>query len=162
MGSDDADMVARTVPGPGHTADGYTSGSLRQPDANSYYREAVALDDKNAGYWHNLGVAYYSLNRLDEASDGFQRGLALEPDNAELNYLMGVVSIQFDQLAKAETYLTRANRLNPDLPEPYFGLGVLYRLQGQREQAITAFETFLELGPGQDPAAVPVRWPRRN
>jgi tetratricopeptide (TPR) repeat protein len=132
----------------------YEQGDLQA--AISAYREAVALDDKNAGYWHNLGVAYYSLNRLDEASDGFQRGLALEPDNAELNYLMGVVSIQFDQLAKAETYLTRANRLNPDLPEPYFGLGVLYRLQGQREQAITAFETFLELGPGQDPAAVPV------
>jgi tetratricopeptide (TPR) repeat protein len=132
----------------------YEQGDLQA--AISAYREAVALDDKNAGYWHNLGVAYYGLNRLDEASDSFQRGLALEPDDAELNYLMGVVSIQFDQLAEAETYLTRANQLKPDLPEPYFGLGVLYRLQGQREQAIAAFETFLEIGPGQDPAAIPV------
>jgi tetratricopeptide (TPR) repeat protein len=132
----------------------YEQGDLQA--AINAYLEAVALDDKNAGYWHNLGVAYYSLNRLDEASDSFQRGLALEPDDAELNYLMGVVSIQFDQLAEAETYLTRANQLKPDLPEPYFGLGVLYRLQGQREQAIAAFETFLEIGPGQDPAAIPV------
>ena len=69
---------------------------------------------------------------------------------------MGVVAIQFEQLSEAETYLTRANQLNPALPEPYFGLGVLYRLQGQREQAIAAFETFLKIGPGQDPAAIPV------
>jgi superkiller protein 3 len=132
----------------------YEQGDLQA--AVSAYREAVALDDQNAGYWHNLGVTFYSLNQLDEASNSFQRGLALAPDDAELNYLMGVVSIQFEQLGEAETYLTRANQLNPALPEPYFGLGVLYRLQGQRDQAIAAFETFLELGPGQDPAAIPM------
>jgi tetratricopeptide (TPR) repeat protein len=132
----------------------YEQGDL-QAAANAF-REAVALDDQNVGYWHNLGVAYYSLNALDEARESFQRGLALAPDDAELNYLMGAVAIQFEQLSEAETYLTRANQLDPALPEPYFGLGVLYRLQGQREQAIAAFETFLELGPGQDPAAIPV------
>lgn len=120
------------------------------------FRQAVALDEQQVGYWHNLGVSYYNLNQLDEARASFQSGLALAPDDAELNYLMGVVSIQFEQLSEAETFLTRANQLNPALPEPYFGLGVLYRLQGQRERAIAAFETFLELGPGQDPAAMPV------
>lgn len=132
----------------------YEQGDL-QGAANAF-REAVALDDQNVGYWHNLGVAYYSLNALNDAKTSFQRGLALAPDDAELNYLMGVVSIQFEQLSEAKTYLTRANQLDPALPEPYFGLGVLYRLQGQREQAIAAFETFLDIGPGQDPAAIPI------
>jgi Flp pilus assembly protein TadD len=117
------------------------------------YRQAAALDEQNAGYWHNLGVAYYALDALEDARASFLRGLALAPDDAQLNYLMGVVSIQFDALEEAESYLTRANQLSPTLPEPYFGLGVLYRLLGQPEQAIRAFETFLELGPGQDPAA---------
>jgi tetratricopeptide (TPR) repeat protein len=132
----------------------FDQGNLQA--AASAYLEAVTLDDQNVGYWHNLGVTYYSLNALGEARTSFQRGLALAPDDAELNYLMGAVSIQFDQLGEAETYLTRANQLDPALPEPYFGLGVLYRLQGQREQAIAAFETFLAIGPGQDPAAIPV------
>ena len=132
----------------------YEQGDL-QGAANAF-REAVARDDQNVGYWHNLGVAYYSLNALDDAKASFQRGLQLAPDDAELNYLMGVVSIQFEQLSEAKTYLTRANQLDPALPEPYFGLGVLYRLQGQREQAIAAFETFLDIGPGQDPAAIPI------
>lgn len=132
----------------------YEQGDL-QAAANAF-REATTLDDQNVGYWHNLGVAYYGLNALEDARTSFQRGLALAPDDAELNYLMGVVAIQFEQLSEAETYLTRANQSNPDLPEPYFGLGVLYRLQGQREQAIAAFETFLKIGPGQDPAAIPV------
>lgn len=132
----------------------YEQGNF-QAAANAF-RQAVALDETQVGYWHNLGVTYYSLNQLDEARTSFQRGLGLEPDDAELNYLMGVVSIQFEQLSEAETFLTRANQINPVLPEPYFGLGVLYRLQGQRERAIAAFETFLEIGPGQDPAAIPV------
>lgn len=132
----------------------YEQGDL-QGAANAF-REATALDDQDVGYWHNLGVAYYGLNALEDARTSFQRGLALAPDDAQLNYLMGVVSIQFDQLSEAESYLTRANQLNPELPEPYFGLGVLYRLQGQREQAMAAFETFLKIGPGQDPAAMPV------
>ncbi len=132
----------------------YEQGDLQA--AARAFREAATLDEQNVGYWHNLGVAYYSLNQLDEARTSFQRGLALAPDDPELNYLMGVVSIQYDELSEAETFLTRANRLNPALPEPYFGLGVLYKLQGKREQAIAAFETFLEVGPGQDPAAIPV------
>ncbi len=132
----------------------YEQGDM-QAAANAF-REAVARDDQNVGYWHNLGVAYYSLNALEEARTSFRRGLALAPDDAELNYLLGVVAIQFNELSEAETYLTRANQLNPDLPEPYFGLGVLYRLQGLREQAIAAFETFLEIGPGQDPSAIAV------
>jgi tetratricopeptide (TPR) repeat protein len=132
----------------------YEQGDLQT--AVAAYQQAVALDDQSVGYWHNLGVAQYSLNLLDEARTSFQRGLQLAPDDAELNYLMGVVSIQFEELSQAETFLTRANQLDPALPEPYFGLGVLYKLQGRRGQAIAAFETFLEIGPGQDPAAIPV------
>jgi tetratricopeptide (TPR) repeat protein len=129
----------------------YEQGDIQA--AVDAYRQAAALDEQNAGYWHNLGVAQYSLNALDEARASFRRGLALEPDDAELNYLLGVVAVQFEELSEAETYLTRANQLDPELPEPYFGLGVLYRLQGKTEQAISAFETFLAIGPGQDPSA---------
>ena len=132
----------------------YGQGDLQA--AVAAYQQAVALDDQSVGYWHNLGVAQYGLNALDDARTSFQRGLDLAPDDAELNYLMGVVAIQFEELSLAETHLTRANQLNPALPEPYFGLGVLYKLQGKRDQAIRAFEAFLEIGPGQDPAAIPV------
>ncbi len=131
----------------------YEQGDLQA--AVAAYRQAAALEEQNAGYWHNLGVAYYALDALEEARTSFQRGLALAPDDPQLNYLMGVVSIQFGALAEAESYLTRANQLSPTLPEPYFGLGVLYRLLNQPEQAIRAFETFLEIGPGQDPSAMP-------
>jgi tetratricopeptide (TPR) repeat protein len=40
-----------------------------------------------------------------------------------------------------------------NLPEAHFGLGTVYKLQGNTEAAIEAFERFLELGPAQDPQA---------
>lgn len=153
---------AANAPTPELSAQGYFDlGNARyeQGDltgAAEAYRQAVALDEENVGYWHNLGVAYYGLNALEDAQDSFQAGLALDPNDAKLNYLMGVVSIQVDALEEAQSYLTRANELDPALPEPYFGLGVLYRLLGRREEAIRAFETFLEIGPGQDAAAMPI------
>lgn len=118
------------------------------------FRQAATLAPNDAGYWHNLGVAQYSLNALEEAQASFARGLELAPDDAELNYLMGVVLIQFEQLDEAEAYLIKAQQLDVKLPEPYFGLGVLYKLQGKRDQAIEAFQTFLDIGPGQDPNAM--------
>ncbi len=120
------------------------------------FRQAVTLAPQEAGYWHNLGVAQYSLNALDEAQASFARGLELAPNDAELNYLMGVVLIQFEQLDQAASYLLKANELDAKLPEPYFGLGVLYKLQGQRAEAIQAFQTFLDIGPGQDASAMQV------
>lgn len=130
----------------------YEQGDLAA--AETAFQQAATLDGQNAGHWHNLGVTQYSLDKLDQARNSFEAGLKLEPDDAQLNYLMGVVLVQLNQLNEAGTYMRRANELDPALPEPYFGLGVLYKLQGQREQAIAAFETFLKIGPGQDPAAM--------
>jgi tetratricopeptide (TPR) repeat protein len=56
-------------------------------------------------------------------------------------------------LAKALIEFEMALELDPNLPEVYYGLGVIYKLQGEREKAIEAFERFLEVGPGQDPQA---------
>jgi tetratricopeptide (TPR) repeat protein len=132
--------------------DYYQQGLL--DDAERSFLQAVELDPNKPAYHANLGVTYYSLGRLQDAEASYLAGLELAPDDAELNYLLGAVYLQLQELDKAQTYLSRSNRADPNLAEAYYGLGVLYKLQGKRDEAITSFERFLELGTSQDPRAI--------
>ena len=126
----------------------------RFPEAETAYKTAVALDPGMAAAQTNLGVVYYQMGQLDKASGVLGTALELEPNDAKTLYLMAVVRLQQNNLPDAEQWLAKAQTADPDMPEVYYGLGVLYRLKGQRQDAISAFEKFLATGPGQDPAAM--------
>jgi tetratricopeptide (TPR) repeat protein len=130
----------------------FQAGDLAQ--AELAYKEALAMEPANAAYLTNLGVVYYSQGRLQDAQDAYVEGLKMAPDDPELNYLLGAVHLQLSQLDQARERFLKANEANPELAEPYYGLGVLYKMEGKRDEAITAFETFLEIGPSQDPNAI--------
>jgi len=125
----------------------------RLPEAEQAFRAAIANDPKMAAAQTNLGVVYYQLGLLDQAASAFQEALRVEPDDPSTLYLLAAVRLQENYLEEAEKLLVQARDRKPDLSEVYYGLGVLYRLKGQKEEAIQAFEKFLSLGPSQDPTA---------
>jgi protein O-GlcNAc transferase len=126
----------------------------RFPEAEKAYKAALAIDPSIAAAQTNLGVAYYQMGQLGKAADALAAALDLDPNDAKTLYLMAVVRLQENKLPEAEQLLAKAQTADPNLPEVYYGLGVLYRLKGQKEDAINAFEKFLAIGPGQDPNAV--------
>lgn len=123
-------------------------------EAEAAFKAALALEPNMTSAHVNLGVTYYQMGQLSKAADELNAALRLEPDDAQTLYLLGAVRLQENNLSAAEELLLKARDLKPDLPEVYYGLGVLYKLKGQKTEAITAFEKFLEVGPGQDPAAM--------
>ena len=125
----------------------------RLPEAEQAFKAAIASDSKMAAAQANLGVVYYQLGQLAQAATALQEALRIEPDDPSTLYLLAAVRLQENNLAEAEKLLVQARERKPDLPEVYYGLGVLYRLKGQKDDAIQAFEKFLSLGPSQDPLA---------
>jgi tetratricopeptide (TPR) repeat protein len=125
----------------------------RLPEAEQAFKAAIANDPMMAAAHANLGVVYYQLGQLGQAASVLQEALRVEPDDPSTLYLLAAVRLQENNLAEAEKLLVQARDRKPDLPEIYYGLGVLYRLKGQKENAIQAFEKFLSLGPSQDPRA---------
>jgi protein O-GlcNAc transferase len=125
----------------------------RLPEAEQAFKAAIENDAKMAAARANLGVVYYQLGRLGQAATALQEALAIEPNDPATMYLLAAVRLQENNLAEAEKLLIQARERKPDLPEIYYGLGVLYRLKGQKNDAIQAFEKFLSLGPSQDPTA---------
>jgi len=126
----------------------------RLADAEKAFKAALASDSRMASAQANLGVVYYQMGQLPQAAAALDAALRLEPDDAATLYLLGAVRLQENNLPEAEKLLVRARERKPDLPEVYYGLGVLYRLKGQKEAAIQSFQKFLSVGPGQDPSAM--------
>lgn len=123
------------------------------PEAEAAYQAALKADPNMATAHANLGVVYYQQGNLGKAADAFNAALRIKADDAQTLYLLGAVRIQENNLTEAEKLLIKARDLDPNLPEVYYGLGVLYKQRGQTDQAIAAFEKFLEIGPGQDASA---------
>jgi cytochrome c-type biogenesis protein CcmH/NrfG len=126
----------------------------RLSEAVRAYEVALAIDPRMAEAQTNLGRVYYELGQLSKAADALGAALKLDPNDGKTLYMMAVVRIQQNDLSEAEALLIKARDADSSLPEVYYGLGVVYRLKGQKGDAISAFEKFLSVGPGQDPGAM--------
>jgi tetratricopeptide (TPR) repeat protein len=81
--------------------------------------------------------AYY-----DRALADYQAALDLEPDAYTYN-TYGSIIASLGQVDEAIVEYDRAAEINPDYAETYFNRGYAYKLQGEVEQAVEDFETFL-------------------
>lgn len=127
------------------------------------FQKAIELDPNFQGAYANLGVVYYQLEKLDLAASQYKKALELDPNDGDVAYNLGALYLQQallnnnpanpDLLNQAIAQLEHARELDPNLAEPYFSLGVAYNALNQKEEAIQAFETFLERDSGQDPRA---------
>jgi len=128
--------------------------------AAEQYEKALEIDPQYVDAMTNLGGAYYSLGQLDKAIEQYTKAIEIAPSDADIRSNLAAAHVQKHQSAGDPEELNlaveqyeKAVELNPDLAEAHFGLGVIYALQGDNEQAIQAFERFLELDQGQDPMA---------
>jgi len=137
------------------------AGQLQQ--AATAYQQAVEMDPEYQAAYANLGVVYYQLEQLDLAAQQYEKALEINPDDGDVAYNLGALRLQQalsgggqpdeDLLNQAIDQLETALELSPDLAEPHFTLGVAYATLNRREEAIAAFEQFLEKDTGQDPRA---------
>ncbi len=139
----------------------YKAGDL--DNAVTAFKQAVALNPKYVAAYANLGAVYYAQQKLDLAEESYLKAIELAPNDADIIYNLGAIyvqealatnsSINQEKLVLATEKINRAIELNPNLAAPYYGLGVVNRASGNTEDAIKAFETFLELDDGSDPIA---------
>jgi tetratricopeptide (TPR) repeat protein/peroxiredoxin len=116
------------------------------------FLEALRLNPVHLLSLDNLGNAYRSQKRWEDARAVLERALALAPQDAEANYSLGMVFAQGGENAKAYEHLQRALNARPVYPEALNNLGVLYLVTQRREQAVASFEQCIRVAPGFDQA----------
>ena len=119
----------------------------RLDDAESLYRQLLAVAPDCAEAHIDLALALLSRGRADEALTHCRQGIALAPGRAEGHYQLGDILAFQNKLSEAEAPYRRAIAARPDFAEAHNNLGnVLLHLR-RREEAIAAYNQALAVRP---------------
>jgi len=82
------------------------------------YRVALSIPGHSTleNTYHNLGWAYYNVDRLREAEDAFRLVIQLEPKMISAHYHLGLVLVKAGRRDEARAAFRQARELGPDTP----------------------------------------------
>ncbi len=119
----------------------------RNQEALEYYRRAIEINDRHAGYWFNIGIAHERLGHMDEAFKAFEKAYRMEPTSgkyraavADQICLRGASAQEAGQYEQAVRYLQECIQLGGEYAEPYEFLGAALHELGRAEESKQAFE----------------------
>jgi GlpG protein len=118
------------------------------------YRRAVELDDRQPGWWYNLGIAYQHLERYQEADLAYQR--AVDQDSNSANFRQALVQcktflgnqeFQRGNVERAVKIYRDALAVEKENAQLWLSLGSAYQRLGRNRAARKAYEqaTSLEI-----------------
>ncbi len=110
-------------------------------------REAVALDELDAGGRTCLGVLYNGTGRYQEAIEELEQARRLEPTDDLIYTELASAYLGAGQPERAEATHEAAIAVRPHYWGGYSGQGAFYYRQGRVEEAIAAWEQAAQLAP---------------
>jgi arylsulfatase A-like enzyme/Flp pilus assembly protein TadD len=118
---------------------------------------ALAMIDFDPEVWINLGIAYWRKGEYRKALEHYDKALSLDNNDAVIFSNLGTLHLSiFMKTKKREDHyrsienFRKAVELDPALASAYNGLGGAYKIVGQNDEAIAAWEKSLELKPDFD------------
>lgn len=89
----------------------------RWEEAESFYRQALALDARHLQALNNLGVLYMRKNRSDEAIELFVKAVAAKDDYVDPYYNLACLYSQLGNVDAGLHYLQRAIKIDSNVRE---------------------------------------------
>jgi tetratricopeptide (TPR) repeat protein len=119
----------------------------RIPDGNSCYFRNLTAKESLAPFLFNLGNAYRTAGKLDNAVAAYEQAAAILPDFAEVHGNLGVAYFKKGEMDKAVSEFHAAVRANPLVPGAYLDLGAAYHAQRKYDDAIASYKEGLNIVP---------------
>ncbi len=117
--------------------------------AIALYHQALRLDPNNQYVYFNLGKAYFSLNRIDEALEQFGKALELNKKDFESMNFYGILLSKKGMHDRAIDFFERAISLQPDYYIALNNMAAVYRLMGDEQNALKTWNRSLTVNPDQ-------------
>jgi tetratricopeptide (TPR) repeat protein len=125
----------------------YESGPDTLPEAIELYERVVTLAPDWIEAHINLGVAYYQIGMISEASGAFRAAVELDPLNGISRYNLGCTLEELGEIEEAVEHLRRAARAMPAHADVHFNLALAYEKRGERRPAREQWLLYLRYAP---------------
>lgn len=104
-----------------------------------------------SGPYANLGIVYFQLGKIPEATEALKKAIGVNPDRAAYYNQLGIVYRQSGQLDKAREAYLKALQIDPNYPYTHLNIGILYDLYLQdAARALQHYERYQSLLPAAD------------
>jgi tetratricopeptide (TPR) repeat protein len=116
--------------------------------AVEHIKKAIALHDLAVAAFHsNLGLAYQSMGKLDEAAESYRKAIGIRHDFPEAHYNLGNVQQEQRHIDDAIACYRQALAIRPAYAEALNNLGHALQDQGKLEEAIASYRQALAVKP---------------
>lgn len=109
-------------------------------EAESLYRQLLALDERHVGAISGLGMIEFQAGRYEAALEMIRRAIALGASEPGYFMNLGAASVKAGLPEEAEAAFREAIARDPRYGDPYYDLGNLYLAQGRADDAVAVFD----------------------
>ena len=120
----------------------------RWQNAETLFRQAVAVTGNNYLAHNNLGAALSRQGRYGEALPQFERALQIRPDYQETLFNVGEALAGEGRYGEALPFYGRVLALQPRFAEGHNNIAIAYAQTGNINQAIVHFREAIRIRPG--------------
>lgn len=117
------------------------------PEAIEIYQRVVDLAPDWIEAHINLGVAYYQIGQISDASQAFRAAVELDPLNGISRYNLGCTLEELGEIEEAIEHLCRAARAMPAHADVHFNLALAHEKRGERHLAREQWLLYLRYAP---------------
>jgi len=111
------------------------------------FSHAIEVTQNNDFAYYNLGVAYGSLGRYQDAIEAYKQAIRINPDDAEAHYNLGVA---YGTLGRGQNEIEsykQAIRIKPNFADAHYNLGNAYNKLSRYTEAVESFKQAIRIKP---------------
>jgi tetratricopeptide (TPR) repeat protein len=123
---------------------------MQDADAAAAYERVITLQPRYWAGYLNYAVFHYNRGRYDDAARLLEQLIQWTPDHAQALAALGGVYVAMRRNVDAENVSRRSCSLRPTR-SCYVNLGIALQRQRRTEEAISAYESALKIGPPNTP-----------
>ena len=125
----------------------WKDGQYTDPNkAKEYWDRAIAANPKVAESYNNRGLAFYNLERHQQAINDFSQAIRMKPEYAEAFNNRGNAYYALDQYEKAEADFNKSLELKPQYSKAHLNRALAYFQMKKTEQSCKDFRRACDLG----------------
>lgn len=116
-------------------------------EAAKFSEEALRLAPGDPQAHYQLGLAYLSLSRTEDALKQVNAALKVWPDYAEAHFTLGLIHMKQKRFQEAITAFEKTIELKPTIWEAYFNLAAVYIGLKRKMEAAVALTNAMVIAP---------------